>query len=102
MKSLIFFIVLVIIAITILMSFCFAHRSNINLKSDQVAIIFASTKGLMDTVPVNKARAFEKEFIAEMNNKHKDVIDSLGQGKFDDSLTDVLRTVAKEIAKNYA
>lgn len=69
---------------------------------DQVAIIFASTKGLMDPVPVKKARAFEKEFLAEMNSKYKDVIDSLGQGKYDDSLTDVLRTVAKEVAKNYA
>lgn len=68
---------------------------------DQVAIIFASTKGLMDPVPVNKARVFEKEFLAEMNSKHKDVIDSLGQGKFDDSLTDVIRTVAREVAKNY-
>ncbi|VAW28031.1 ATP synthase alpha chain, partial [hydrothermal vent metagenome] len=69
---------------------------------DQVAIIFASTKGLTDTVPVEKVRAFEKEFIAEMNNKHKEVIDALGAGKFTDELTDVLRTVAKEVAKNYA
>jgi F-type H+-transporting ATPase subunit alpha len=69
---------------------------------DQVAIIFASTKGLTDTVPVDKVRDFEAEFISEMNNKHKDIIDSLGAGKFDESLTDVLKTVAKEVAKNYA
>ncbi len=69
---------------------------------DQVAIIFASTKGLTDSVPVSKVRAFETEFISVLNAKHKDVIDSLGSGKFTDALTDVLRTVAKEVAKNYA
>jgi len=69
---------------------------------DQVAIIYASTKGLMDIVPVEKARAFEKEFLAEMNTKHKETINALGQGKFDDSLIEVVKAVAKEIAKNYA
>ncbi|MCB0504749.1 MAG: F0F1 ATP synthase subunit alpha [Cyclobacteriaceae bacterium] len=69
---------------------------------EQVAIIFASTKGMLDKVPVDKARKFEAEFLAEMNNHHSDVLDALGMGKFDDSLTDEIRAVAEKIAKNFA
>ena len=68
---------------------------------EQVAIIFASTKGMLDQVPVDKARKFESEFLDEMNSQHSDVIDALGQGKFDESLTDVIKSVAEKIAKNY-
>ena len=56
---------------------------------------------MLDKVPVDKARKFETEFLSEMNNNHSDVIDALGQGKFEDSLTDVIKTVAEKIAKNY-
>ena len=69
---------------------------------EQIAIIYVSTKGLLDKVPVGKVKAFEKEFITVMNAKHKDVIDSLGAGKLEDSSIDVIRTVAGDIAKNYA
>ena len=69
---------------------------------EQIAIIYVSTKGLLDNVPVEKVRAFEKEFITVMNAKHKEVIDSLGDGKLEDSSINVIRAVADDIAKNYA
>ena len=69
---------------------------------EQIAIIYVSTKGLLDKVPVAKVRAFENEFITIMNAKHKEVIDSLGDGKLEDSSIDIIRTVADDIAKNYA
>jgi len=68
---------------------------------EQVAAIFASSKGFLDKVDVNKVKAFEAEFLQVLNSKHKNVIDDLSAGKFDDSLTDVLKEVATEIAKNY-
>lgn len=68
---------------------------------EQIASIFASTKGYLDSVPVDKVREFEKEFVQVLNQKHKNVIDELSTGKFDDSLTDVLKEVAVEVAKNY-
>jgi F-type H+-transporting ATPase subunit alpha len=69
---------------------------------EQVAIIYVSTNGLLDKVPVNKVKAFESEFMFEMNDKHKDVIDTLGSGKLDDSAIEVVRKVAIEVAKNHA
>ena len=68
---------------------------------EQVASIFASSKGYLDKVPVDKAREFEREYIQVLNQKHKNVIDDLSAGKFDDALTDVLKEVAIDIAKNY-
>jgi F-type H+-transporting ATPase subunit alpha len=69
---------------------------------EQVAIIYVSTKGMLDNVPVEKVKAFETEFIAVMNTKHKAVIDALGDGKLEDSSIDVISTVAADVAKNYA
>lgn len=68
---------------------------------EQVAIIYASTKGLLDKVPENKVRAFEKEFISIMKASHKEVLSSLKAGKLDDSLTDVIAQVVKELAARY-
>jgi F-type H+-transporting ATPase subunit alpha len=68
---------------------------------DQVAIIFASTKGYIDNVPVNRVKEFEKEYLAFLNAQHKEVLVALESGKFDDSLTDVLKSAAQDIARNF-
>lgn len=69
---------------------------------DQVAVIFASTKGYIDKVPVTKVGEFEKEYLILLNAQHSDVLEALGNGKFDDSLTDILKSVAQDVAKNFA
>ncbi len=68
---------------------------------EQVATIFASSKGYLDNVPVENVKAFETEYLQVLNQKHKEVIDTLSAGTFDESLTDVLKEVAVEVAKNY-
>ncbi|UXP33771.1 F0F1 ATP synthase subunit alpha [Reichenbachiella agarivorans] len=68
---------------------------------EQVAMIYVSTKGFMDKVPVNKARAFQKEFSTLMKSQHADLIAQLAAGKFDDELTGKIGTIAKEVAKNF-
>ena len=68
---------------------------------NQVAIIYLGTKGLLQRVPINKVREFEAEFLAIMEATHKDVLNALKAGKFDDSLTGVLETVAKDLAAKY-
>ena len=68
---------------------------------EQVAAIFASTKGYLDNVPVDRVREFEKEFVQVLNQKHKDVLDELSAGKLEDNLTDTLKEVAIDVAKNY-
>jgi len=69
---------------------------------EQVAMIFLSTKGLLDKVAVSNVRAFEKDFVNVMNATQKSTMEALKAGKFDDSLTDVLTKVSKEVAPKYA
>lgn len=68
---------------------------------EQVATIYASTKGFMDKVPVEKARAYQTEFVTVMRTQHADLLSALGAGKFDDELTSKLGEVAKEVATRF-
>lgn len=68
----------------------------------QVAIIFVSTKGHMDNVPVGKVREFEKEFLSLLTAQHKDTLNEIKAGKLDDNITNVLKTTAQDLAKRYA
>jgi F-type H+-transporting ATPase subunit alpha len=68
---------------------------------NQVAIIYAGTKNLLRNVPVNKVKEFEKDYIQFLTLKHRDVLDALKAGKFDDNITNVLEAVAKEISAKY-
>jgi len=67
----------------------------------QVAIIYAGTKNLMRSVPINKVREFEAEYLSQLELRHPEVLSALKAGKFDDQLTGVLETVAKELAGKY-
>jgi F-type H+-transporting ATPase subunit alpha len=67
----------------------------------QIAIIYAGTKNLLRNVPVNKVKEFETEYLNYLESKHGDTLNALKAGKFDDSLTDVLTKVAKDIAGKY-
>ncbi len=68
---------------------------------EQVAMILASTKGYIDRVPVNKVKAFEKEFIDLMKAQNKQVLDNFRVGKFEDADVDVVKKVATELASKY-
>ncbi len=68
----------------------------------QVAIIYASTKGHMDNVPVSKVREFEKEYLALLSTQHRDVLADIKAGKLDDNITKVLKATAEDLAKRYA
>ncbi|MDW3208808.1 MAG: F0F1 ATP synthase subunit alpha [Reichenbachiella sp.] len=68
---------------------------------EQVATIYASTKGFMDKVPVEKARAYQTEFVTVMRTQHADILSALAAGKFDDDTTSKLGEVAKEVATRF-
>lgn len=68
---------------------------------NQIAIIYAGTKGLLQSVPVSKVKEFENEYLAILETSHKNVLNNLKAGKFDDSLTSVLEKVAKDLASKY-
>ena len=67
----------------------------------QVAIITASTRGFMDKVPVNKVREFEKDFAALLNSSHRQVLDNLRAGKFEDADVAIIKQVATDLAARY-
>jgi F-type H+-transporting ATPase subunit alpha len=68
---------------------------------EQVAIIFASTRGHMDKVATNRVKEFETEYINQLRAQHQDTLDALRLGKFDDSITEVLKKVAVELSASY-
>ncbi len=68
---------------------------------NQVAIIYLGTKGLLRSVPIDKVKEFEEQFLQQMQVRHKDVLDALKKGTFTDAQTSVLETVAKELVAGY-
>ena len=68
---------------------------------DQVAIIYAGSKNLLNKVPVNKIKEFERDFLEVLNAKHKDVLDTLKAGKLTDEVTDTLASVTKDLSAKY-
>lgn len=69
---------------------------------EQIAIIFASTKGFINKVSIGKVKAFENEFLNILRTQHDFILNSLSAGKFDDELTSKLGQIAKDLAERYA
>jgi len=67
----------------------------------QVAIIYASTKGLMDKVPVDKARQFEKEFYTLLTTQYPDALTKIKKGDLDGA-GEILKKAAGELTPKYA
>ncbi|MVM35840.1 F0F1 ATP synthase subunit alpha [Spirosoma sp. HMF4905] len=67
----------------------------------QVAIIYASTNGLLDKVPVNKVKAFESEFGMVLSAQYPNVLDDLRAGKLTDEATAALKKVAADLSAQY-
>ena len=67
----------------------------------QVAIIYASTNGLLDRVPVNKVKEFESEFGMILSAQYPNVLNDLRAGKLTDEATAALKKVAADLSANY-
>jgi len=68
---------------------------------DQVAMIFLSTKGALDKIPVGQVRAFETDFIQVLKATEPATLEALANGKLDDDVTATLFKVGKEVAAKY-
>ena len=69
---------------------------------EQVAAIFAATKGYLDKVPVDKVDEFEQRLIQELKMKHAATLDAIRAKKWDDDIQKVLGDVSGEVAKSFA
>ena len=67
----------------------------------QVAMVFIGTNNLMSAVPLNKVRAFEKEFLNQLESRFEDTLTSLGGKKVSDEAKKTLEDLAEEVALNY-
>jgi F-type H+-transporting ATPase subunit alpha len=67
----------------------------------QVAIIYCGTKGLLNSVPVDKVRAFETDLHEYMENKHPDVLEAIRGGKWGDEQAAAIERSAKEVSAKY-
>ena len=67
----------------------------------QCAIIFVGTNGLITKVPVNKVKAFEKDYLEVLDNSYKNILADLKAGKLSDEVVETLTKVAKEVAAKY-
>jgi F-type H+-transporting ATPase subunit alpha len=67
----------------------------------QVAIIYLGTKGMLTSIPVNKIKAFEEEFVSFLDVKHRDILDQIRAGKFTDEIINVLESVCKDLSAKY-
>jgi F-type H+-transporting ATPase subunit alpha len=67
----------------------------------QVAIIYLGSKGLLGKVPLNKIRAFEKEYLEVLEKSHIEALNGLAKGDLGEGVTSVLESVAIEVGKNY-
>jgi len=68
---------------------------------EQVAIIYVSTKGFIDKVPVEKVKAFEKEFLTNLKTQHPSILAEFKAGKLNDESLAKLEAVAKDQASRY-
>jgi F-type H+-transporting ATPase subunit alpha len=50
----------------------------------QVAIIYLGTQGLLREIPINKVKAFERQFLLEMETKLPDVLAEFKKGQLND------------------
>jgi len=68
---------------------------------DQVAIIYAGSKNLLRTVPVEKVKEFEISFLEHLNKNHPDALAQLKSGKLSDDVVDILNESAQIISGQY-
>ncbi len=71
--------------------------------AEQVAIIYVAGKGLIDDVPVEQVRAFEKDFREALRLKHADALASVAAtGGLTDQATAAFEQEAADLSARYA
>jgi F-type H+-transporting ATPase subunit alpha len=70
--------------------------------ADQVAVIFCGSNNLAKNVPVESIIDFETEFLHHLEEKHRDALKDLSEGKLTDSAAETLKKVAEDISHKYS
>ncbi|WP_319500536.1 F0F1 ATP synthase subunit alpha [uncultured Draconibacterium sp.] len=67
----------------------------------QAAIIYCGTNELLRSVPIDKVKEFEADFLETMEMSHRPVLDELKTGKLTPEIEETIRKVAAETAEKY-
>ena len=68
---------------------------------EQVAIIYAGSKNLLKSVPVESVKEFEKNYLDTLRKNHNKILKDLKAGKLTDEVLDTLNAVAKETSYQF-
>jgi F-type H+/Na+-transporting ATPase subunit alpha len=67
----------------------------------QVAIIYLGTQGLLKDVPVRKVKAFEDQFLMELETKNPEVLSEFKKGNLPDDGLKKMTELARNVAKGF-
>lgn len=68
---------------------------------EQVAIIYCGTNGLLRSIPVDKTKLFEQDFLEALRNRFTSTLASLETGDYSDVIAKTLTDIAAEISIKY-
>jgi len=70
---------------------------------EQVCVIYAGTRGYLDTIAVGDVRRFEKEFLSLLRTRHTDLLTTIREQKaLSKELEDKLKSIVSDFAANFA
>jgi len=67
----------------------------------QIAILYCGTRGLLQKMAIQNVRIFEDEFLNFLDLSHRDILDSLREGKLTDEVLALLEKTAKDLSAKY-
>jgi F-type H+-transporting ATPase subunit alpha len=69
---------------------------------EQVAILYASTKGYLDKIPLEQVKKFETSYLSLLKAQHEAIMKRLAKGEWEDNIAHILAEEAKSLAIMYA
>lgn len=68
---------------------------------EQVAMLYCGVHGLLHDVPVESVRQCQDQFLDQLRSQHQDIINTLAEGKIDDTITHTIEEVMAGVASLY-
>ena len=68
---------------------------------EQVAMLYCGVHGLLHDVPVESVRQCQDQFLDQLRSQQQDIIDTLAEGKIDDTITHTIEEVMAGVASLY-
>ncbi len=70
--------------------------------ANQIAVLFAASRGFVDDLPVDQIQRFRSEFLEYMESSHQDLLDQIVEkGRIEDELDEALTTAVRDFKSTY-